>query len=369
MATYKVIQDIEAEDKLLGPLTLRQFIYAVIVIVSGFIIFRLTLVNWLLALPLLPHTLFFALLAMPFGHDQSSEVWMLSKIRFFLKPRKRIWDQSGIQELVTVTAPKKPDHQFTNSLTQTEVKSRLQALADTIDSRGWSVKNLNVNLYSQPVYTAADSDRLIDASALPQDVSNTDVTAFDDILDEQTSPTAQNLNRMMAASTQAVKTRARNSMKTAGKNNGASSSGSTGPNPDYWFLNQSQAQVPSGQAIIESRVVTPGQPVGGTSAAEPTPDEEALLAQLHQQNLSGNDSPSFGHLKTIMPLSRQQQDSSANAPQQPPTSSAAPVKPKPDPAILELASNDDLNVETIARQAKKTRQKDLPTDEVVVNLH
>ncbi|MGH7158305.1 MAG: PrgI family mobile element protein [Candidatus Saccharimonadales bacterium] len=28
MATYKVIQDIEAEDKILGPLTLRQFIYA-----------------------------------------------------------------------------------------------------------------------------------------------------------------------------------------------------------------------------------------------------------------------------------------------------------------------------------------------------
>lgn len=25
MATYKVLQDIEAEDKLLGPLTLKQF--------------------------------------------------------------------------------------------------------------------------------------------------------------------------------------------------------------------------------------------------------------------------------------------------------------------------------------------------------
>ena len=27
MATYKVIQDIEAEDKFLGPLTLKQFIF------------------------------------------------------------------------------------------------------------------------------------------------------------------------------------------------------------------------------------------------------------------------------------------------------------------------------------------------------
>lgn len=30
MAVYKVLQDIEAEDKLIGPLTLRQFIYAAI---------------------------------------------------------------------------------------------------------------------------------------------------------------------------------------------------------------------------------------------------------------------------------------------------------------------------------------------------
>jgi len=45
MATYKVIQDIEAEDKLLGPMTLRQFIYAVIVVVMGFVAFRLASVD------------------------------------------------------------------------------------------------------------------------------------------------------------------------------------------------------------------------------------------------------------------------------------------------------------------------------------
>ena len=30
MATYKVPQDVEAEDKLLGPFTFRQFIYLLI---------------------------------------------------------------------------------------------------------------------------------------------------------------------------------------------------------------------------------------------------------------------------------------------------------------------------------------------------
>ncbi len=124
VSTYKVIQDIEAEDKLLGPLTLRQFVYAAIVIVSGFIGFKLAIAHWYLALPLLPHTIFFAVLAAPFGHDQSNEVWLLAKIRFFLKPRRRIWDQSGLKDLVTITVPKKIERHLTNGLGQDEVKSR-----------------------------------------------------------------------------------------------------------------------------------------------------------------------------------------------------------------------------------------------------
>ena len=31
MAVYKVAQDVEADDKLLGPFTFRQFIYLIIV--------------------------------------------------------------------------------------------------------------------------------------------------------------------------------------------------------------------------------------------------------------------------------------------------------------------------------------------------
>jgi hypothetical protein len=107
MAQYKVLQDIEAEDKLLGPLSLRQFLYAVIALVLGFVMFQLFTVHPLLPIPLLPPAALFAVLAAPFGRDQPSEVWLLAKIRYILKPRRRIWDQAGLQELVTVTVPKK----------------------------------------------------------------------------------------------------------------------------------------------------------------------------------------------------------------------------------------------------------------------
>lgn len=365
MATYKVIQDIEAEDKLLGPLTLRQFIYAIIVVISGVIIFRIVLVNWLLALPLLPHTIFFALLALPFGHDQPSEVWMLAKIRFFLKPRKRIWDQSGIQELVTITAPKKIERVLTKGLSQNEVRSRLQALASTIDSRGWSVKNVNVNLFGQPTYAVETSDRLIGPSLLPQEVSNADVTVFDDMLDEQNNPTAQNLNRLMAASAQAHRAKAVNQMKKASQAITGVAEDNTAAQPDYWFLNQAQAPTRPGLATLESRVVMPGQ--SAVNPADPTPDEEALIKQLHEKQQHEKSSPAYGHMRTILPLSEQPQ-APPPPPPAPPSQATPSATATPDPAILELANNDDLNVATLARQAKKNRKKEPPTDEVVVSL-
>src|SRR5487761_512815 len=144
MATYKVLQDIEAEDKILGPLTLRQFIYALACAAFLYICF-ISLsqhATYLLAI-FLPPALFTGFFAYPFGRDQPTEVWALAKIRFLFLPRQRIWDQSGVKELVTITVPKKVERILTNGLSETEVQSRLQALANTIDSRGWAIKNID----------------------------------------------------------------------------------------------------------------------------------------------------------------------------------------------------------------------------------
>lgn len=200
MAQYKVIQDIEAEDKLLGPLSLKGLIYAGIAAFLIFINFRLALASslgsfrWIIILILLPPMVLFAVLASPLGRDQPTEVWLLSHVRFFLKPKRRIWDQSGISHLVTITAPKKIERQLTKGFSQTEVNSRLKALAMTLDSRGWAVKNVNLNLGGVPGYledTENDSDRLVGASSLPQPTPVSDVQAADDILDEDNNPIAR----------------------------------------------------------------------------------------------------------------------------------------------------------------------------------
>ncbi len=218
MAQYKVIQDIEAEDKLLGPLTLKGFIYGIIAVFCGFINFRLLIsgigpLKWLFILIFLLPMLLFGVLASPLGRHQPTEVWLLARIRFLLKARQRLWSQSGLQHLVTITAPKKTEGPRTKGLSETEVSSRLQTLATTLDSRGWAIKNLTIGpaLLDQE----AQSDRLVAPTTLSQTTSDIDIQPADDIMDEQTNPTAQYFAGLLADADAERKAKVANKVNTA----------------------------------------------------------------------------------------------------------------------------------------------------------
>jgi hypothetical protein len=383
MATYKVLQDIEAEDKLVGPLTLQQFIYAGVAALSFYLSFLVISKGAApVAVVFFPIGIVASFFAWPFSRDQPTEVWALAKIKFLVFPRKRIWDQSGVKELVTITAPKKIERTLTNGLSETEVKSRLQALADTIDSRGWAIKNVNVSMLGQPALVTGipDSDRLIGANSLPQPVESVDVKGSDDMLDVQNNPVARHFDTMIAASAKAHRAEIITRMETAS----APLPPPPPPTPvqpvaqnNYWFLNQPSQQAASVQqdaVTFNTQVVAPGAPISSlpVAAAVPTQDEESFIkSHKNQPAFSPN---MHGHLHVIQPLSAQGA-AQAGQPQQPVSAPAAPVQNQPDPrvtqardtAILDLARNDDLNVATIAREAqKRTEQAD---DEVVISLH
>lgn len=351
MATYKLMQDIEAEDHILGPLTLRQFIFALIAAFLYYISFLIYTkhVAFLLIL-FIPPALFFTFFAFPFGKDQPTEVWALAKLRFLFKPRRRVWDQSGMKELVTITAPKKIEAVRTNGLSQTEVKSRLNALASTLDSRGWAVKNVDVNTYSHPnPLFVQSSDRLIDATSMPHEVPSFDIDAADDMLDAGSNPVAQQFDTMITQSTQAhrqqLMAELSDSMPAV-----AATAGVTPP-ANYWFMNDQPDPV-GAQAGLTS-----------TLAVDSTPEEEAFVAQLKAQNKAQSSSKS--HLRTLQPLDDQPVAAKAHVPATPPE----PSMPGPDPAILALANNNDLNVATLAREANKAKtSKEPPQDEVVISL-
>ena len=415
MSTYKVIQDIEAEDKLLGPLTFRQFVYAGACVLFLYLTFLVSTKGApFMAVVFLPIAALCGFFSWPWSRDQPTEVWALAKIRFMVKPRKRIWNQSGVKELVTITAPKRVAAVYTNGLSETEVQSRLKALADTIDSRGWAIKNVNVNMYQQGMMSQ-DSDRLISMASLPQAVPDDDIQPGDDMLEESNAVSRQ-FDSMIAASTKAHRQEILDHLQGAGappKGNAAQQGSQTnGPAPDYWFLNQQSANataVPRDAVTFNTQVATPG--AGRTelpvAPGEPTADEQAVVDRILQQEQRGASVNPFNHWHTIQPLSQQQSTSPQQAPtaagmppqypqpapmpynstyQQPAanggTSAYASQPPRidtpqqsqqpqvtqaPDPAILELASNNDLNVATLAREANKHKEE--LQNEVVISLH
>jgi hypothetical protein len=141
---------------------------------------------------------------------------------------------------------------------------------------------------------------------------------------------------------------------------------------DFWFMHNQPNPTGQGMAAFTSTsVVQPGQPtVAANPVVAPEPivvDEEAFLAQAHEKQRRDALQTSSKHEKVILP---QGQQAPANMPpQQTPIVSPAtqapqqPVTQTPDPVILDLAKSNDLNIDTLARQAKK---KD--DGEVVISL-
>lgn len=301
MAQYVVIQDIEAEDKFVGPLTLRQFIFAGITIILLYLCF-LVVTNglWPAVIVFLPPALISGFLAFPWGRDQPTEIWLLARLRFLFKPHLRIWDQSGLQQLVTITAPKQVTVDLTNGLDATQVTSRLEALAHTLDTRGWALKGVEVNMSAGQPAAAPGSDRLVSASTLPvAQTPATTIRSSDDMLDMQNNPAAAQMAQMAQANEAAHRQALMDKMDQ---------------------IRNEQAQA--------SQVPAPGT----AQAASQTP--------------------------VVAPLPQALQAAPANAP-------TTPMPEPPKPAILELASNDDLSVATIARQANKSQSGD---NEVVISL-
>jgi hypothetical protein len=336
MATYKVIQDIEAEDKFVGPLTLKQFVFAMFGALFGYLSFVVAAkgLAWGLIVTS-PPMLFGFFMAVPWSSEQPTDVWFLAKIRFRLKPQRRIWDQAGLQELVTITAPKKQEKPKTKDLTQSEVQSRLKALAETIDSRGWVIKN--VPLQNQP--GATDSDRLVSPEILPTQAETT-TAAVPDILEEKRS-----LDSMILEHDQARRAEVYERMDQARYGEEATEPGKA-PEPTILPADELYS---SEQAVLDSL----------KSAKLP-----ANIATGNMHTLSVNGATDIKHA-----ASEGSGESRARSAQKTEVKKARTSVTEPtSPDILKLAGRNDLNISTIARQAN-AKGAEKGSDEVVVSFH
>ena len=302
MSVYKVPQDVEAEDKLLGPFSFRQFVFLIIAVIGIAIAYGLSTILLPLAIIPVPIILFFGALALPLKKDQPMEVYLAAVISFMLKPKKRLWQPDGIERLVEVIAPKVEEKTYGNNYDQAEVQRRLSYLANLVDSQGWSIRGVN-----NP------------NSSMRADLFN-EGQAANDILDEN-STTAQNINHLI-----------------------------------------NQSDVRRRQEVIQkmqtgqSATPPPVQPSQSSQPDNPTP---ATPLQM-------NPYPTMRQ-SVLNPVSGRP---AANAPvQTQPTATPQTSVNEVPPAIIELANNRDLSIETIAREANRIQQENkLSDEEVVISL-
>lgn len=312
MAVYKVPQDVEAEDKLIGPFGFRQFIYLIIVAFACFVAYIMSQIFVGLILIPLPFIIFFAALALPLRKDQPTETYLAAILQYHLKPKKRLWMPDGVLSTVEVTAPKLVEERRTKDISQDEALERLDRLSQIMDTRGWAARGV----------FNPDVDSTSSTSFAEGFVAETDKAA--DILEETSFDKL--INEQKAVSQKAVKDRMQQAVK-------------------------SPKQTPVMAAPPKAEPV-----------AKFKSDEEILKGlkfdpypnSIHQKVIQP-----AGAVKPVAPITDDDDDDQ--------TAKSTSVKP-PSPDIINLVDNSEgLKVSTLAKQA--SRIIDQQDQEVEIKLH
>ena len=312
MATYKVPQDVEADDKLIGPFSFRQFVYLIIVAMAGALAWGLAQVFIGLAVIPLPVILLFGALALPLRKDQPMEIYLAAIISFYLKPHKRIWDGDGIESLIEITVPKTVEIKRTKDITQADAEQRFSYLANIVDSQGWSIRG--------------------DGTKAPNIAMNSDVfleaQGAQDILDTSSS-VGQSFNAMMSKESERVRQEA----------------------IDRMHQPVALTPTPAPAPAAPTPVVAPN-PYDSFTAA--TPAYNPYPTNIQQTVIQPIDDPSHQFTQPVAPVPIQT----------PTTTSDKPVSAD----IINLANNADLSIETIAHEAHRLQEKEDMSEEVVISL-
>lgn len=135
---FKVPQNIDMQDRIIGPLTLGQFFYLLFGGLTIYILFNklvlagLSFFFWILAIP--TGLLSFAMAFLKVN-DRPFPFFFLAAIRFLSQPRQRVWQHSA------EAAPKKPvkvrpDDNSTVVPRKSLDTVKVRELADILDKGG-----------------------------------------------------------------------------------------------------------------------------------------------------------------------------------------------------------------------------------------
>ena len=311
MAQYKVPQDVEADDKLLGPFSFRQFVY--LLIAGGLIALAVGLFQLfpLLAIIPLPPVLLFVALALPLKKDQPMETYLAAIVSYYLKPRTRFWMPGQRESTIQITAPKKVEESRTRDITGEEATHRLSFLADIVDTGGYAIKGAGNNPMREHLIAEANATADMFEGNHFNNLSNV-------IQKDETERHAEVVREMQQA------------------------------------INETE-NIAMSNVQLEKRF------------AEMKPTVSVGSPQQQMQNMSVSREEIFNSPTVILPNSpvvEKPVEKSNKVNRE--SAEKAPIIP-PKPSIIELANNDAFSVETIAKEANRINRKD--EGEVFISLH
>lgn len=346
MAQYKVPQDVEADDKLLGPFSFRQFVYLMIAAGLCFVAFLLFQIFPLLVIIPIPFIFFLGILALPLKKDQPMETYLSAVVDFYLKPQKRIWMPGQSDTSITITAPKNVEENRTKDLSQEEAGRRLSFLANIVDTEGYAIKDTNSNLRDDVASEAAQIQDIYEV--------NHNYT-LDHSLEQSTAAHHAQLVEQM-----------RNAI------NQKSIYGSAAPAQTPQISHQTPvAPVPSPTpASVPATAIAPNPtpqyqaPAISIPTAMPTPAPAPMRAPMQApvQPSAPNISASAATIQPDMAEIHEALTAPVEAPAPEPT-------PEQNAEMQALANNSDFSIETIAKQAKRIQEKQSNDNEVYISLH
>ena len=336
MAVYKVPQDVEADDKLIGPFSFRQFIYLIIVAISGAAAWGLSQLFLALAILPLPIIVFFAALALPLRKDQPMETYLSAVVSFyFLKSRKRYWQPDGIDSFVTIIPPKDADRVLTKDLDEDEATRRLNYLADLVDTHGWAIRGAGND-------TSINKDLYYESQQTP------------DMMDDST-PAAQAMTQHLSQEATQRREDAVATMQTAAK--------STPSIP---------APVPTPAAPAPQTIVADDQPPVSTL---PSIEEIRARQEASTQKLVEKESRDAIAYATALAEEASENRHVPVANPAPSTSVSTPATATMDltrEQADELSQQTDVSVQTLAQEANRVAAKNKVLhngDEVTISFH
>ena len=334
MAQYKVPQDVEADDKILGPFTFRQLAY--LFVAAGFIglgVLFFQIFPALCIIPALP-ALFLIVLALPLKKDQPMETYIAALISYYTKPRNRTWTPGQSESTIMISAPKiNPEDNRVRNISGEEATNRLSFLADIVDSQGAAINGIANSTMRDDL--AAEAKAATDIFEQDSYMIDRAIKADEDARREEL------MKKMQSAAEKATQAAALKHEEEVNKMRAAISE-----NENMMTFQQPTSEAPKINRHFFDEISSKTKKVADQDKPE------IILPQPAE--------------KPAEPQPQPQPEQPIPQPVEKPVEKTTSEKP-PKQSIIDLANNQDFSVDTIAKQANRINRKD--DGEVFISLH